>query len=85
MNAVVEPPSNFCLSKDFCAAGEHVVVVVRQIGDCAGAGYLLQMALQKTKKMLGVIDASVRIQHCTCSLLVKVCIQENVRRPYFLD
>lgn len=61
------------------------MVVVRQIGDCAGAGYLLQMALQKTKKMLGVIDASVRIQHCTSSLLVKVCIQENVRRPYFLD
>ncbi len=56
---------------------EHVVaVVVRQIGDCAGAGYLLQMALQKVKKMVGVIDASVRTQHCTSSLLVKVCIQE---------
>ena len=54
-----------------CCWGKHVVVGgVQQIGDCAGAGYLLQMTLQKTKKMLGVIDASVRLQccspHCLC-------------------
>jgi hypothetical protein len=65
------PPKGF-----LCCWCERAVVVVRQIGDCAGAGYLLQMALQKVKKMVGIIDASVRTQHCTSSLLVKVCIQE---------
>lgn len=64
------------LNRLLCCWGEHVVVVVRQIGDCAGAGYLLQMTLQKTKKMLGVIDASVRTQCCSPSLPVQVCVRE---------
>jgi hypothetical protein len=38
---------------------------ITQIGDCAGAGYLLQMALQKLKCKLGVIDASVRAPWCS--------------------
>lgn len=37
----------------------QAVTWLAQIGDAAGAGYLVQMLLQKIKATLGVIDASV--------------------------
>ncbi len=54
----------------------RAVTWLAQIGDAAGAGYLVQMLLQKIKATLGVIDASVSgmcfgshpsncEQHCT--------------------
>lgn len=58
-----------------------------KIGDCAGAGYLLQMALQKVKATIGVIDASKGAGHANTAMVFhakRLLTLEEGDMPYAL-